>query len=44
MSDKSSGWIVPAQPGLELAKKTQEKMQPLAEIAFGEAIKRTFGG
>lgn len=41
MSDKSSGWIIPAQPGLYLAKKVADDMSPLAEEAFGEAIKRT---
>lgn len=44
MMEGSSGWIVPAQPGLYLAKKTADDMQPLAEQAFGEAVKRTVGG
>lgn len=43
MAEGSPGWIVPAQPGLYLAKKTADEMQPLAEEAFGEAVKRTLG-
>jgi hypothetical protein len=43
MSEKSSGWIIPAQPGLYLAKKVADDLQPLAEEAFGEAVKRTLG-
>lgn len=40
MSEKSSGWIVPAKPGLFLAKTLTETMQPKAEKAFQESIKR----
>lgn len=43
MSEGSPGWIIPAQPGLYLAKKVSDDMQPLAEEAFGEAVKRTLG-
>lgn len=43
MMEGSPGWIVAAQPGLYLAKKTADEMQPLAEEAFGEAIRRTLG-
>lgn len=43
MMEGSAGWIVPAQPGLYLAKKTADEMQPLAEMAFQEAVKRTLG-
>lgn len=43
MSESSPGWIVKAQPGLELAKKTAMDMQPIADKAFGEAISRTLG-
>ena len=39
----SSGWIVPAQPGLHLAQQVAEEMQPLADAAFSEAIKRDLG-
>lgn len=41
MSEKSSGWIVPAKPGLFLAKAVAEAMQPKAESAFQEAMRRT---
>ncbi|MNC67709.1 hypothetical protein D3C75_1182270 [compost metagenome] len=41
MMEGSSGWIVPPQPGMEIAKKTAEAMQPKALSAFEEAIKRT---
>lgn len=43
MMEGQTGWIVPAQPGQYLAKKTAEAMQPLAEKAFAEAIKRSLG-
>jgi len=41
MMEGSSGWVVPAKPGLFLAKKTADAMQPKAESAFAEAIRRT---
>jgi hypothetical protein len=41
MSEKSNGWIVPAKPGLFLAKAVAEAMQPKAEKAFQEAVRRT---
>lgn len=41
MMEGSGGWIVPPQPGQEIAKKTEEDMQPKALSAFQEAIKRT---
>ena len=43
MIEGSPGWIVPAQPGLDLAKNIALNMQPVAEKAFGEAINRTLG-
>lgn len=43
MMEGQTGWIVPAKPGLYLAQKVAQDMQPLAERAFGEAIKRTLG-
>lgn len=43
MVEGSPGWIVPAKPGLYLAKKTADDMQPAAERSFTEAIKRTLG-
>lgn len=44
MMDGQSGWIVPAQPGLYLAKKVAEKMQPKAQAAFAAAVKKTVTG
>lgn len=41
MSQKSSGWIVPAQPGQFIAKKVADEMRPKAEAAFAEAVKRS---
>lgn len=41
MMEGSDGWMVPAQPGQHLAKKTTEAMQPKAQLAFAEAIRRT---
>jgi hypothetical protein len=41
MMEGSSGWIVPAQPGQHIAQKVAEEMQPIAEEAFGEALKRS---
>lgn len=43
MSEASSGWIVPAKPGLYLARAVTERLQPLAEQAMQEAIRRTLG-
>jgi hypothetical protein len=43
MSEKSTGWIVPAQPGMNIAKGVVESMQPKAEQAFGSAIEREIG-
>lgn len=41
MSEKSRGWIIPAQPGQHLAQDVTEAMKPKAHAAFAEAIKRT---
>lgn len=43
MMEGSQGWIVPPQPGLHLAQKVASDMQPLAETAFQEAMKRDLG-
>lgn len=43
MSEKSNGWIVKAQPGQQIAKGVSEDMQPKAEAAIAEAIKRSLG-
>lgn len=41
MMEGSSGWVVKAKPGMFLAKKVAETMQPKAEAAFTEAVKRS---
>jgi hypothetical protein len=41
MMEGSGGWIVPPQPGQQIAQKTSEDMQQKALSAFEEAIKRT---
>lgn len=43
MSEKSRGWIIPAQPGQHIAQKVAEDMQPVAEKIFSEAVKRGLG-
>ncbi|WP_143328225.1 hypothetical protein [Caballeronia pedi] len=42
MMEGSSGWIIPARPGLYLAKKTADEMRPKAEKALVEAVRRSF--
>lgn len=44
MMEGSSGWIIPAKPGLFLAKQVAERMTPLAEEVFREAVKLDLGG
>lgn len=44
MVEGSPGWIVPAKPGLNLVKGVTDRLQPLAEKAFGEAVKRDLAG
>lgn len=41
MSEKSSGWIIPAKPGLKIAHGVVREMQPVAEEIFKEAMKRS---
>ncbi len=41
MSEKSKGWIVPAQQGQKIAEKVVTDMQPKATQAFQQAIKLT---
>lgn len=41
MMEGSGGWVIPAQPGQHLAQKVATAMQPKAQAAFAEAIKRT---
>lgn len=43
MSEKSKGWIIPAQPGQHIAQGVQQEMQPVAETILSEAIKRSIG-
>jgi hypothetical protein len=43
MMEGSPKWIVPAKPGLYLVKGVVDKLQPLAERAFVEAVKRDLG-
>lgn len=43
MMEGSSGWVIPAKPGLGIAKKVAQDMQPKAVAVFGEAVKRTIG-
>lgn len=44
MMEGSSGWIVPAKPGLFLAKQVADRLQPIAGEVFGEAVKLDLGG
>lgn len=43
MSEKSTGWIIPAKPGQFIAQKVAQDMQPKAEAAIAEAIRRSLG-
>ena len=43
MSEASSGWIRPAQPGLHIAKAVAESMQRTAEKAFAAAVSQDIG-
>jgi len=43
MSEKSRGWIVPAQPGQNIAQGVAQEMQPLADEFLAEAVRRTLG-
>lgn len=44
MMEGQKGWIIPAQPGLFIAKKVQEDIKPKAEAAFAMAVKKQLGG
>lgn len=44
MMEGSKGWVIPAKPGLFLARKVAQELQPKAAAAFAEAIKRTIAG
>lgn len=41
MSEKSNGWIIPAQPGQYIVRTVVTAMQPLAEHVIQEAFKRS---
>lgn len=41
MSEKSRGWIIPAQPGQHIAQDVADDMRPKAESIFAEAIRRS---
>lgn len=40
MMEGAKGWIIPPQPGQNIARGVVERMQPLAERAFAEAMRR----
>jgi len=40
MSDKSTGWIIPAKPGLFIAQAVADSLQRTAEDAFADAVNR----
>lgn len=44
MSESSSGWIVPAKPGLNLVQNVVNGLNPVAEQVIAEAVKRDLGG
>jgi len=43
MSEKSKGWIIPAQPGQNIAEGVAKEMQPIADAFLAEAVKRSLG-
>lgn len=44
MHEGSSGWIVPAKPGLYLARDVATALQPVAEAVIAKAVKLDIGG
>lgn len=44
MMEGSKGWVIPAQPGLYIARTVAQAMQPKAEQSFAAAIQKTVGG
>lgn len=44
MAEDSKGWVIPPRPGLYIVRQVLTRMQPLAEKAFSEAVKRDAGG
>lgn len=43
MTEESKGWIVPAKPGLYIAKQVAERLRPAAQEVISEAIRRDLG-
>lgn len=43
MSEKSTGWIIKAQPGQHIAEGVAKEMQPVGEAFISEAVKRSLG-
>lgn len=41
MSEKSRGWIIPAQPGQNIAEGVSKEMQPIADRILSETVKRS---
>ncbi len=39
MMEGSTGWVVPPQPGMHLARKVTDAMRPKAQDAFAQAVK-----
>ena len=44
MEGATGKWIIPAKPGLYLARDVAQKMQPKAAAAFAAAVKKTVSG
>jgi len=40
MTEDSKGWIIPPRPGLYIVRQVVQRMQPLAQRVFGEAVRR----
>lgn len=43
MMEGSSGWVVPAKPGLYIAKQVAERIQPVANEIIAKAVKLDLG-
>lgn len=44
MMEGSAGWVIQPQPGQFLAKNVTQKMEPKAQAAFAEAVRRMVSG
>lgn len=44
MEGQTGKWILPAQPGMYLARDVAKRTQPRAEAAFAQAVAATFNG